>query len=92
LKDDTNTILITVGASPTNRSWAAHHNIEFPILSDFWPHGEVAKKFGCFHEGAGISLRYTYITDEENTITEIIKSDEIGVERDFSEYSESFSL
>ena len=92
LKEDTNTILITVGASPTNRSWAAHHNIEFPILSDFWPHGEVAKKFGCFHEGAGISLRYTYITDEENTITEIIKSDEIGVERDFSEYSESFSL
>ena len=34
LKEDTNTILITVGASPTNRSWAAHHNIEFPILSD----------------------------------------------------------
>ena len=92
LKDDTNTILITVGASPTNGSWAAHHNIEFPILSDFWPHGEVAKKFGFFHEGAGISLRYTYITDEENTITEIIKSDEIGVERDFSEYSESFSI
>ena len=58
---------LTVGASPTNGSWAAHHNIEFPILSDFWPHGEVAKKFGCFHEGAGISLRYTYITDEENT-------------------------
>ena len=92
LKEDTSTILITVGASPTNRSWAAHHNIEFPILSDFWPHGEVAKKFGCFHEGAGISLRYTYITDGDNTITEIIKSDEIGVERDFSEYSESFRI
>ena len=48
LKEDTNTILITVGASPTNRSWAAHHNIEFPILSDFWPHGEVAKKIWLF--------------------------------------------
>ena len=39
LKENTNTILITVRASPTNRSWAAHHNIEFPILSDFWPQG-----------------------------------------------------
>ena len=89
---NTNTVLITVGASPTNRAWSDHYNIDFPILSDFWPHGEVAKLFGCFHEGAGISLRYTYITNEENVITEIIKSDEIGVERNFSEYSESFGI
>ena len=72
--------------------WSEHYKIEFPILSDFWPHGEVAKKFGCFNDVAGISLRYTYITNEENVITEIIKSDEIGVERDFSEYSESFGI
>ena len=48
--------------------------------------------FGCFNEGAGISLRYTYITDENNVITEIIKSDEIGVERDFQTYKEKFSI
>ena len=53
MKEDTNTVLVTVGASPTNRAWAEHYNIEFPILSDFWPHGEAAKKFGCFHDGAG---------------------------------------
>jgi alkyl hydroperoxide reductase subunit AhpC len=52
----------------------------------------VSQKFGCFHEKAGISLRYSYITDENNVITEIIKSDEIGVERDFSEYKESFGF
>ena len=92
IKEDTNTVLITVGASPTNRAWSEHYSIEFPILSDFWPHGEVAKLFGCFHDGAGISLRYTYITNEENIIIEIIKSDEIGVERNFSEYSESFGI
>ena len=92
MKENTNTVLITVGASPTNRAWSEQYNIEFPILSDFWPHGEVAKKFGCFHDKSGIALRYTYITNEKNVITEIIKSDEIGVERDFSEYSESFSI
>ena len=91
-ENGTDTVLITVGASPTNSAWAAHNGIEFPILADFWPHGEVSQKFGCFHEKAGISLRYSYITDENNVITEIIKSDEIGVERDFSEYKESFGF
>ena len=91
-ENGTDTVLITVGASPTNSAWAAHYGIEFPILADFWPHGAVSQKFGCFHEKAGISLRYSYITDENNVITEIIKSDEIGVERDFSEYKESFGF
>jgi peroxiredoxin (alkyl hydroperoxide reductase subunit C) len=91
-ENGTDTVLITVGASPTNSAWAAQNGIEYPILADFWPHGEVSQKFGCFHEKAGISLRYSYITDENNVITEIIKSDEIGVERDFSEYKESFGF
>ena len=89
---DTDTVMITVAARPTNEAWAKHNQIEFPILADFWPHGEVSKMFGCFNEGAGISLRYTYITDENNVITEIIKSDEIGVERDFQAYKEKFSI
>ena len=89
---ETDTVMITVAARPTNEAWAKHNQIEFPILSDFWPHGEVSKMFGCFNEGAGISLRYTYITDENNVITEIIKSDEIGVERDFQAYKEKFSI
>ena len=88
----TETIILTVGASPTNNAWAQHYGIEFPILADFWPHGEVSQKFGCFHEKAGIALRYSYITDENNVITEIIKSDEIGVERDFSLYKEKFGI
>ncbi len=91
-ENGTETIIITVGASPTNNAWAQHYGIEFPILADFWPHGEVSQKFGCFHEKAGIALRYSYITDKNNVITEIIKSDEIGVERDFSLYKEKFGI
>tara|TARA_Y100001970_G_scaffold189942_1_gene230915 strand:+ start:970 stop:1425 length:456 start_codon:yes stop_codon:yes gene_type:complete len=91
-KKDTNTVLITVGARPTNEAWANHYKINFPILADFWPHGEISKKFGCFDETAGISLRYTYLTDEENIVTDIIKSDEIPVERNFTEYKEKFGV
>ncbi len=98
--------IITFDTKEQRNKWLEKNGCKFQIEEIFinngygfeykklikMPHGEVAKKFGCFHDGAGISLRYTYITDEENTITEIIKSDEIGVERDFSEYSESFSI
>tara|TARA_B100000945_G_scaffold57970_1_gene43021 strand:- start:68 stop:526 length:459 start_codon:yes stop_codon:yes gene_type:complete len=90
--EDTDTVIITVAARPTNEAWANYHGINFPILADFWPHGEVTKKFGCFNEDVGISLRYTFITDEENIITEIIKSDEIGVERNFEDYKKRFSI
>ena len=51
-----------------------------------------ALEFGCFSDEAGISLRYTYITDEDNVVTEIIKSEEIPVERDFNLYKEKFGI
>ena len=89
---ETETVMITVAARPTNEAWAKHNQIDFPILADFWPHGEVAKLFGCVNDVAGLSLRYTFITDEKNVITEIIKSDEICVERDFQAYKDKFSI
>ena len=87
-----NTVIITVGAWATNLTWATQYDIKFPILADFWPHGEVAQKFGCFNEKVGTAMRYSYLTNEENTITEIIKSDEFPIARDFSEYRKSLEL
>ena len=84
-----NTIIITVGAAPTNATWANQYDLKFPILSDFWPHGEVAQKFGCFNEKVGTAMRYSYITNERNIITEIIKSDELPIARDFNKYKNS---
>lgn len=88
-KADMNTVIITVSAAPTNATWAEQYDIKFPILADFWPHGEVAKKFGCFNEKVGTAMRYSYLTNEKNIITEIIKSEELPVPRDFNEYKKS---
>ena len=85
-------VIITVGAWATNLTWATQYDIKFPILADFWPHGEVAQKFGCFNEKVGTAMRYSYLTNEENIITEIIKSDEFPIARDFSEYRKSLEL
>jgi peroxiredoxin len=43
----------------------------FPLCSDFWPHGETARKFGVFRDQepyAGISERAVFVVDKEGKI------------------------
>jgi peroxiredoxin len=89
--DAPDTVIITVCARPTNDAWVKHYNLEYPVLADFWPHGEVSKKFGCFNDQVGISMRVTYITDENNVVTNIIKTDEIIEPRNIEDYKEAYS-
>ncbi len=48
----------------SNRAYADRDGYTFSILSDFWPHGEVARSYGTFNEGAGAPNRGTYIIDK----------------------------
>jgi len=38
------------------------------VLSDFWPHGEVAQSYGVFNSDAGISNRGTFVIDRSGVI------------------------
>ena len=45
--------------------------LRFPLVSDFWPHGGVARKYGVFREGPplpGISERAVFIVDKQGKI------------------------
>jgi peroxiredoxin len=60
---------IGVDSSPSNKAWAKSLGIEKTVLlSDFWPHGEVAKSFGVFREKDGFAERANIIIDENQTI------------------------
>jgi len=50
------------------RAFADQEGLEFPLLSDFWPHGEVSRAFGAFDEGRGCSRRSTFIVDTEGVL------------------------
>lgn len=39
-----------------------------PLLSDFWPHGDVAKKYGVFREAAGMSERAIILIDKKGVV------------------------
>ncbi|CAM2888815.1 peroxiredoxin [Saccharomonospora xinjiangensis] len=50
------------------KAWAEQQGYQFPLLSDFWPHGEVAKAYGVFNEQAGLALRGTFLIDTEGVV------------------------
>lgn len=69
--DNMNTVAlgVSVDTVPSKHAWAKELGIkETRLLSDFWPHGEVAKKYGIFLEEKGISGRVNIILDEDQKI------------------------
>jgi peroxiredoxin len=66
---------ITVDNLPTLFAWTRQMgNLWFPVLSDFWPHGEVARRFGVLR-GDGTAERALFIIDKKGIIRYIFVSD-----------------
>lgn len=67
---------ITVDNIPTLYAWTRQMGSElwFPVLSDFWPHGAVASKFGLLRKD-GVSERALIFIDKKGVIREIVVSD-----------------
>lgn len=60
---------ISVDSGPCKKKWAEYLDLEkTDILSDFWPHGDMAKKYSLFIEKAGISGRANLLIDENGSI------------------------
>jgi peroxiredoxin len=59
---------ITVDNIPTLFAWTNQMGkLWFPVLSDFWPHGEVAKKYSVLRSN-GVSERALFIIDKKGII------------------------
>lgn len=66
---------ITVDNIPTLYAWTRQMGeLWFPVLSDFWPHGAVADKFGVLRSD-GVSERALFFIDKKGIIRDILVSD-----------------
>ncbi len=75
---DTQVLGISVDSSPAHRAWAEMlGGIDYPMLADFWPHGEVSKRYGVLRP-EGISERATIVIDKKGVVRGIEVHD-IGV-------------
>lgn len=71
--------------------WAEEENYGFPVLSDFWPHGEVSKAYGVFNEVVGCANRGTFIIDADGVVVDLFISPDLGTARDLTRYKEAIA-
>ncbi len=52
---------------PSLTAWGQGINVNFPVLSDFWPHGQVALKYDVLRS-EGIFERAIFVIDKQGII------------------------
>jgi peroxiredoxin len=83
--DDVQVLTVSVDTPYAHKVWAEREGFTFPLLADFWPHGEVARAYGCFDEVRGCSTRGTYVIDRDGIVRwQVVNAIPDG--RDQSEY------
>ena len=86
--DSVQLLAISCDSMFTQRIFAEKENYSFPLLSDHWPHGDVAKKYGVFDEARGAAIRGTFIIDKEGIVRwQIVNG--IGDARNLDEYKDA---
>jgi peroxiredoxin len=60
---------LSVDTVPSKKAWAQTLGIQHtPLLSDFWPHGRVARDYGLFRKAGGFSERANVLLDEKHRV------------------------
>jgi alkyl hydroperoxide reductase subunit AhpC len=60
---------LSVDTVPSKKAWAEEMGVEeTALLSDYWPHGEVAQSYGVFREADGFSERAVFVVDGDGVV------------------------
>ena len=62
---DTEVVAISCDPLFSLRAFADQDGLNFPLLSDFWPHGEVSRAYDVFDEEAGCPRRSSYVVGKD---------------------------
>jgi peroxiredoxin len=65
---DVQVLGVSVDTPYSLKAWAQQQDYQFPLLSDFWPHGAVASTYGVFNEAAGLANRGTFLIDKDGVV------------------------
>ncbi len=66
--DTVQVVGISCDPKHAQRAWADAEGYRFPLLSDFWPHGAVAKRYGVFMPGLGFATRGSFLVDQTGVV------------------------
>lgn len=66
--DDVRIVAVSCDPAPSQRAWQDQRGLRFDLVSDFWPHGAIARAFGVFDEGQGRAERGSFLIDAAGTV------------------------
>jgi peroxiredoxin len=61
-------LTLSVDSPYAHKIWADREGYTFELLSDFWPHGEVARAYGVLNEAKGYANRGTFLIDRSGVV------------------------
>lgn len=67
-RNDVAVLGVSCDPSPALKVFAEQQGVGFDLLSDFWPHGQVARSYGVFLESRGFATRASFLLDEQGTV------------------------
>lgn len=68
VNDDTVVLSVSCDPYQSLRVFAEQEALTHPLLSDFWPHGEVSRAYGAFIEKAGMPTRASFVIDRDGIV------------------------
>jgi len=89
-RDDVELLTVSVDSTHAHRVWADAEHFGFELLSDFWPHGAVAKLYGVFDSERGLAIRGTFVIDKDGVVRWKVVNP-IPQARDLAEYSKALA-
>lgn len=84
---DAQVLAVSCDTRHAQARWAEQENFTFPVLSDFWPHGEVATAYGVFNDVLGCANRATFVIDKAGTVVGTFASADLKTPRARAEYA-----
>jgi len=88
--DDVQILAISTDPTYTLKAWARAESYEFPLLTDFWPHGAIAKAYGVFNDKSGNAVRGTFLIDKAGTVR-FAQVNQAGAPRDQSAWQKAIA-
>ncbi len=71
---DAEVLAVSNDSIHTLRVFGEQEDLPFPLLSDFWPHGDVSRAYGVFDEDKGCAVRGTFVIDRQGVVRATVSS------------------
>jgi mycoredoxin-dependent peroxiredoxin len=67
-RTDARVLAVSCDAMFSLRAFAEQERLTFDLLTDHWPHGEIARSYGVFDDELGVARRGSFVLDAHGVV------------------------